>query len=238
MNTSQTDEKTKKGALRWLFRETFGNLFLIAILFGIVGRWDWWNGWALSAIYILWSLGSVVFILPVNPQMLAERHLRGVKKDSKKWDMALVMLMGVFMFVTYLTACLDVRNGWSVPFSLEAQIAGVVVAAIGYDVILLWSMISNAFFNAIVRIQSDRGHTVATGGPYRFVRHPGYAGTILFHLAAPFLLNSRWALIPAILSALVLVVRTAIEDKTLQAELPGYKEYTLKTRFRLIPGIW
>ncbi len=238
MNANKKDPQVREGALRWLFRETFGNLFLIAILFGIVGRWDWWNGWAVSAIYLLWTLGTIVFILPVNPQMLAERHLRGVKKDSKKWDLALVSLMGIFMFATYLIACLDVRNGWSISFPLEAQVAGVVVTAIGYDVILLWSMISNAFFNAIVRIQTDRQHTVATGEPYRIVRHPGYAGTILFHLATPFLLNSRWALIPAILSALVLVVRTVIEDRTLQAELPGYKEYTLKTRFRLIPGIW
>lgn len=238
MNAGQDNEKTKKDALRWLFRETFGNLFLIAILFGIVGRWDWWNGWALSGIYLLWSLGTIIFILPVNPQMLAERQMSGVKKDSKKWDLVLVSLMGVFMLIAYVIACLDVRNGWSVSFPPGTQIAGVVVAAISYDVILLWSMISNAFFNAIVRIQIDRQHTVSTGGPYRIIRHPGYAGTILFHLATPFLLNSRWALIPAILSALVLVVRTAKEDKTLQAELPGYMEYTKKTRYRLMPGIW
>lgn len=232
------ETKIKRGALRWLFRETFGNLFLIAILFGIVGRWDWWNGWALSGIYILWSLGSVLFILPVNPQMLAERQISGVKKDSKKWDLVLVSLMGLFMFVMYIVACLDVRNGWSPSFPLPVQITGVVVAAIGYVVILLWAMITNSYFNAIVRIQTDRGHTVVTNGPYRFVRHPGYLGTILFHLATPFLLNSRWAAIPAILAVLVLVVRTVIEDRTLQAELPGYREYTEQTRYRLIPGIW
>lgn len=84
MDENQKDTKVKTGALRWLIRETVSNLFLIAILFGIVGRWDWWNGWALSAIYILWSLGSILFILPVNPQMLAERHIRGVKADSKR----------------------------------------------------------------------------------------------------------------------------------------------------------
>jgi len=238
MDASKKDPKVKKGALRWLFRETFGNLFLIAILFGIVGRWDWWNGWAMSAIYLLWTLGTIVFILPVNPQMLAERQMSGVKKDSKKWDLVMVSLMGVFMLAAYVVACLDVRNGWTPSFPLWAQIAGVVVAAIGYDILAIWAMIANAFFTTIVRIQTDRGHTVATGGPYRFVRHPGYVGTILFNLATPFVLNSRWALIPAVLAAIVLVVRTAKEDQTLQAELPGYKEYTLKTRYRLIPGVW
>jgi protein-S-isoprenylcysteine O-methyltransferase Ste14 len=238
MNEKSEQAKVTRGAMRWLLRETLGNLILIAILFGIVGRWDWWNGWALSAIYILWSLGSVIFILPVNPQMLAERQLSGVKKDSKRWDLVMVSLMGVFVLATYLTACFDVRNGWSPSFAPAVQIAGGVVAVLGYDVILLRSMTANAFFNAIVRIQTDRKHTVATGGPYRFVRHPGYAGTILTHLATPFLLNSRWALIPAALVVAVLVVRTALEDRTLQAELAGYKEYAARVRYRLLPGIW
>jgi len=222
--------------MRWLLRETIGNLVLVLILFGLVGRWDWWNGWALSAVYILWSLGTVIFILPVNPQMLAERSRP--QKGAKSWDLAMVSAMGVFLFATYIVACLDVRFGWGEPFPLWVQIAGLVAALLGYDVILLWSMVSNAYFTAIIRIQTDRQHTVATGGPYRFVRHPGYVGTILCYLATPFLLGSPWALIPAILAGGVLVVRTALEDQTLQNELPGYKEYTQQTRYRLIPGIW
>lgn len=227
---------TRKGALRWLRRETIGNLVLILILFGIVGRWDWWNGWALSAVYILWSLGAAIFILPVNPQMLAERARP--PKDRKQWDFIAVSIMGVFLLVTYLVACLDVRFGWAAPFPLWVQIAGLAAAILGYDVIVLWSMVANAYFSAIVRIQTDREHRVATGGPYRFVRHPGYVGTILCYLATPFLLGSAWALIPASLTAIVLIVRTALEDKTLHEELPGYKEYAQQTRYRLIPGIW
>jgi protein-S-isoprenylcysteine O-methyltransferase Ste14 len=236
MDNGQEDPKVKTSALRWLIREMVGNLFLINILFGIIGRWDWWNGWAMSAIYLLWSLAAILFILPVNPQMLAERSRP--KADSKKWDVAMVGIMGVFILIAYVIACLDVRFGWTPQFALPAQIAGVIVAAFGYDVLLIWSMIANAFFTTIVRIQSDRQHTVAMGGPYRFVRHPGYVGTILFYLGTPFLFGSRWALIPAILAAAVLVVRTALEDKTLQAELPGYKEYVERVRYRLLPGIW
>lgn len=236
MKNNEKDPKVKIGALRWLLRETLGNLILIAMLFGIVGRWDWWNGWAMSAIYLLWSAGTAILILPVNPRLLAERARP--QAGGKKWDIVMVSLMGIFVLITYLLACFDVRFGWSPPFPLPAQIVGVIVAAFGYDVLLVWSMVANAFFTAIVRIQSERWHAVATGGPYRFVRHPGYVGAILFHLATPFMLNSRWALIPAILTALVFVVRTALEDRTLQEELPGYKEYTEHVRYRLLPGIW
>lgn len=236
MNTMQKAPGNSAVALRWLIRETVGNLFLIAILFGIVGRWTWWNGWAMSAIYLLWTGASIIFILPVNPQMLAERSRP--KAGSKKWDVVMVSIMGVLVLVAYGVACLDVRFGWAPQFSLSAQIAGVVVAALGYDFLLIWSMISNAFFTTIVRIQSDRQHAVATGGPYRFVRHPGYVGTILFYLATPFMFGSRWALIPAILAAIALVVRTAMEDRTLQADLPGYQEYAERVHYRLIPFIW
>jgi len=101
-----------------------------------------------------------------------------------------------------------------------------------------WAMIANAYFSTAVRIQSERGHTVCSRGPYRFVRHPGYVGFILQSLSAPFLLGSIWALIPGILAAVLMVIRTALEDRTLQAELPGYPEYVQNVRYRLVPGIW
>ena len=236
MAENRNDPKAKTVALRWLVREIIGNLVLIAILFGIVGRWDWWNGWAMSAVYLLWTAGAIIFILPVNPQMLAERSRP--QAGAKKWDMVMVGLMGLFAIATFVIACLDVRLGWAPLFPGYVQIIGTVAAIIGYDILMVWSMIANAFFTAIVRIQTERQHTVASGGPYRFVRHPGYVGTILFYLATPLLFGSLWAVIPAILAAATLVVRTALEDKTLQAELSGYKEYAERVRYRLLPGIW
>ena len=104
--------------------------------------------------------------------------------------------------------------------------------------LLTWSMAANAFFSQTVRIQKDRGHTVATGGPYRYVRHPGYAASILFQIATPLILGSVWAFIPCGLTVLLSVVRTALEDRTLLEELPGYAEYAQQTRYRLLPGIW
>jgi protein-S-isoprenylcysteine O-methyltransferase Ste14 len=131
-----------------------------------------------------------------------------------------------------------VRLGWSPQFPLALQIIGLVVAVLGHDFLLVWAMVSNAFFVATVRIQTDRQHTVTSSGPYRFVRHPGYLGAILLHLGTPFMLNSLWAIIPAGLTILVLIVRTRLEDKTLQAELPGYADYVVRVHYRLFPGLW
>jgi protein-S-isoprenylcysteine O-methyltransferase Ste14 len=96
----------------------------------------------------------------------------------------------------------------------------------------------NRFFSGTVRIQTERGHHVVTDGPYRFVRHPGYAGALLGFVLIPLLLDSVWAFIPAVLLIAITFVRTALEDATLQKELPGYAEYAQTTRYRLIPGIW
>jgi protein-S-isoprenylcysteine O-methyltransferase Ste14 len=236
MNATEGKPQSKTIALRWLIRETVGNLFLVAILFGIVGRWDWWNGWALAAVYLLMTLGSIIFILPVNPQMLAERSRP--KAGFKNWDFMLVSTMGVFMLAAYVIASLDARFGWSPQIPLGLEIAALVICVLGYDGLLIWSMVANAFFTAVIRIQTERQHTVASGGPYRLVRHPGYLATILSYVFTPLLLGSLWGLIPAAAAGILLVVRTGLEDKTLQAELPGYQEYATQTRYRLVPGIW
>jgi protein-S-isoprenylcysteine O-methyltransferase Ste14 len=120
---------------------------------------------------------------------------------------------------------------------LAAQIAALAVCALGYA-LFVWATASNTFFSQIVSIQSERGHTVATGGPYRHLRHPAYAGAILYELAVPILLASWWALIAGGLGALLLIVRTALEDRTLQAELPGYRKSARRVRVRLLPGVW
>lgn len=103
---------------------------------------------------------------------------------------------------------------------------------------LLWAKWANRFFSSVVRIQTDRGQTVCKDGPYRFVRHPGYVGGLLFGMATPLALGSFWALIPAAVGAMLLIVRTYLEDRTLQEELPGYLEYTKEVRHRLLPRIW
>jgi protein-S-isoprenylcysteine O-methyltransferase Ste14 len=117
------------------------------------------------------------------------------------------------------------------------QIAALVAAGTGYALVV-WATGSNAYFSQIVRIQTEREHAVASGGPYRFVRHPGYVGSILYELSLPLLLASWWAFLIGVLNAGLFVLRTALEDRDLQNELDGYKAYTERVRYRLLPGIW
>jgi protein-S-isoprenylcysteine O-methyltransferase Ste14 len=126
---------------------------------------------------------------------------------------------------------------WSAGFRVGVHLLGFTLVAASFAVVLL-AMLSNPFFAATVRIQTERGHSVATGGPYRFVRHPGYAGILLFHAGMPALLGSEWAYIATSVGILALIVRTALEDATLQRALPGYPEYMTRVRYRLIPRIW
>src|SRR5262249_22901599 len=143
---------------------------------------------------------------------------------------------GGLMLLTMLVAARDVRFGWT-RLPLPLHVAGLAATVLGYA-IFLWAMASNAFFAGGVRVQHEREHAVVTRGPYRRVRHPGYAGTIAAQLGTPLLLGSLWAFIPAFLLVLLFVVRTRFEDRTLAEELPGYDAYARRTRFRLLPGIW
>lgn len=120
---------------------------------------------------------------------------------------------------------------------MTLQLSAMAIAVMGYG-LLTWAMSANPFYAVGARIQSERGHTVATDGPYYFVRHPGYVGTIIFELATPIMLGSLWALIPGGIAAILIVIRTAIEDHMLQTELPGYGDYAQRTRYRLLPGVW
>lgn len=225
----------------WLIKGYMGGAMMAAMLFLSAWRLDWWMGWVLVAFWMLWHTSLAITLMPTNPELLAERAVQ--KKGIKTWDTALMSIVGLLVMAQYILAGLDVRNGWTLssdgtnPIPLAVQVVAAVVVAAGYA-LGTWSMVSNAFFSKIVRIQEDRGHTVATGGPYRHVRHPGYLGQVLVNLGLPVMLGSLWTLIPSAVIVVLFFVRTALEDRTLQEELPGYKEYTRRTRYRLLPGIW
>jgi protein-S-isoprenylcysteine O-methyltransferase Ste14 len=134
-------------------------------------------------------------------------------------------------------AGLDHRFVWSPVFPLWLIVLGFILTSLGYA-FGVWAFVENRFFSSVVRIQTDRGHVVCDSGPYRLVRHPGYAGTILALLGIVLALGSVWTLIPAAVALIIAVVRTALEDQTLQEELPGYRDYARRVRYRLIPGIY
>jgi protein-S-isoprenylcysteine O-methyltransferase Ste14 len=175
------------------------------------------------------------FLLRTSPETVAER---GRPKEMKDWDKVVAGLWGLAQYLVLpLVAGLDVRFGWTLELSAPGHVAGAVVLAVGLG-LFGWAMIANAYFSTVVRIQSDRGQTVCRTGPYRFVRHPGYVGAILQSLGTPFLLGSLWALIPGITEAALVIIRTSLEDRMLQAELPGYRDFVQEVRYRLVPRIW
>ncbi len=235
-NTIGTNSSaTMRGVVRWAIREMMGLVMAGLILFLCAGRWDWIWGWAAVGILAFWVSSTALAVIPRHPQVLAERL--GPRKDAKAWDTAIMSLVGVIVLAVYAVAGLDARYGWTVGFPTAAQIWGVIVALLGYGIVI-WATAANAYFSPNVRIQKERGHTVVTSGPYRFVRHPGYVGSILAYLGTPILLGSWWAIVLGGITVLLMIVRTALEDKTLQAELPGYKEYSQCVRNRLLPGVW
>jgi protein-S-isoprenylcysteine O-methyltransferase Ste14 len=207
-------------------------LVLGAILFISSGRLGWTWAWAFLAV----GLGILIInlcILP--PELIAER---GQPRDNVKgWDRLITSLSIFPTLAVPVVAGLDERFGWSPQLAPAVQFSGLVLFALGQGV-FSWAMASNKFFSTAVRIQMERDHTVATGGPYRYVRHPGYTGFIASFCGTALALGSLWALIPAGLLACLLVVRTALEDRALQEELPGYKEYAQRVHYRLLPGIW
>jgi protein-S-isoprenylcysteine O-methyltransferase Ste14 len=227
--------QVKRGVTRWIVRESMGIVMLAVMLFLAAGTLSWIAGWAMVTVMAGWVAATAIVVMPRYPELLAERT--GPKKGAKTWDTALLGVYGVAMMIMWIVAGLDFRNGWSSGIGPAAQIGALLIVIAAYGLVV-WATGTNAFFSQVVRIQTERGHTVISTGPYRYVRHPAYVGMILVVLGAPILMGSWWALIPGVVSALVVIVRTKLEDQTLQAELPGYVEYTERTRSRLVPGIW
>jgi len=204
-------------------------------MFCPAGRMDWWPAWAVMAVWVVW-FGAVDFVIfRYNPGLMVERM--SPPAGSRRWDKVIVSIVRLVQLARYILAGFDQRYGWTGGFSPAVQGVALAVCLPGIA-LFAWAMASNAFFSQVVRIQSDRGPAVAPGGPYRFVRHPGYTASILFDLAISTLLASWWAVLAGGLCAALFVLRAALEDRTLQAELPGYADYARKVRHRLLPGIW
>lgn len=226
---------TTRGVIRWLIRETMGVLGQAVVLFLSAGRWDWVMGWAFVFATTLWVGATALAVIPRNPELLAERA--GPRKGAKTWDTVIMSTVGLILIACYIVAGLDVRYEWTAGIPPLLQVAALIIVVLGYALIV-WATAANAFFSLIVRIQQERGHVVATGGPYQFVRHPAYVGGLAVYLATPVMLGSLWALVPGGLAALLMLVRTALEDKMLLNELDGYQDYAGRVRYRLLPGIW
>lgn len=208
----------------------------LGALFGGAGRFDWPRGWIYAAAYLTMLVVSAAVIWLTNPGLF-EARARLRHRDTKGFDK---VFLAVFLPLNYIlpaAAGLDnARFGWW-PISFVAVYPGLLLFAVAM-VLLAWAMAVNPFAETTVRIQTERGHTVVSSGPYRLVRHPMYAGAILMFLGTPLILGSMLALLLAIGVALLFVGRTALEDRTLRRELLGYEAYATCTRYRLLPGVW
>jgi protein-S-isoprenylcysteine O-methyltransferase Ste14 len=201
-------------------------------------RWGWWEAWVYAAAAILGFLASRGLAARKNPDIIAERANSMQNEQAQGWDRVLAPLVAYGSgLVLPVVAGLDARFHWSAGFSLSVEIIGLVLILGGY-VLGSYALIANRFFSGTVRIQEERGHTVISRGPYRWVRHPGYAGALLANIGFPLFLSSAWTFLPMLLITVVIVVRTSLEDRFLQRELAGYCEYVEKVRYRLVPWVW
>lgn len=204
----------------------------------ITGDWGWLEAWLYALLAIFGFIISRILAAKKHPDLLTERANFAKHVDVKSWDKVLSRLVGLGGAILPLVAALEVRDGWTeFQFSLGWKIFAFVIMLLGY-VIGTWALMENRFFSGVVRIQTERGHHVVDGGPYRWVRHPGYVGGLLAAFGTPILLDSLWTFAVVVVYTAILILRTSLEDRTLQEELPGYAEYTQRTRYRLLPGIW
>lgn len=198
----------------------------------------WWQGWLYSVLIVAIGVGSRILAEKRHPGLMAERSRLGKDQNVKPWDKILAPLMAIGMtFPLFIVAGLDHRFGWSPEFPIELNILGFALIVLGYT-FASWAIIENRFFSSMVRIQMDRKHVVCDTGPYKIVRHPGYAGNLLALPGIALALSSAWTIVPGIIAVVITVIRTRLEDRALQEELPGYKEYAGRVRYRLIPGIY
>jgi len=230
---------TSTGIARWIFRSALSLVIYAVLLFISSGRLDWPGGWAYLGLGAFIQAVTTAALLKWRPDLIVERSQ--VREGTKNYDRILAPAVSVGgVAIMLITAGLDARFGWT-PSILKINTAVFVPAllvAAASVIFVLWAMICNPFFAATVRIQTERGQHVINSGPYRIVRHPGYLGSVIFDLAAPLVLGSLWAFVPAAITVVLIFVRTALEDRTLQAELPGYRHYAGEVQHRLIPGIW
>jgi protein-S-isoprenylcysteine O-methyltransferase Ste14 len=232
--TSRNNENVelRSKARKRMLQVVIQYLVMALILFLTSGKPDWIWAWAYMGVnVIILAINSQV----ISPELMAERG--EIKENVEPWDRTIALIGSIFTIATIILPGFDQRFGWSPILAPSIQIIGLIFYALGMGW-FTWSMASNPFFSGTVRIQKDRDQVVATSGPYQYVRHPGYIGYTIAWIATAIALGSLWTLIPAILIVISIIIRTALEDKTLQEKLPGYREYAEKVRYRLIPGIW
>lgn len=206
----------------------------VLVIFVAAGRLSYLWGWVYLGVSVLSLILGAGYVLQHNPQAINERGRPA--EGQKGWDKILMVLYLPLFILVYIIGGLDTRFAWSsVPLWLH--LIGVVLSLSG-AALTYGAMAHNRFLSMYVQVAQERGHQVATEGPYRFVRHPMYLSLVLSWPGLALLLGSYWALLPGSLASALIIIRTFLEDRTLIKELPGYADYARQVRYRLLPGIW
>jgi len=219
----------------YIFKHFAGTIVFFSILFISAGRFDYLQGIIYVAMGLFMGILNYTILKP-DPELLAERSKPG--EGAEKFDKAVLGISFLTTLAMYVVAGLDSgRFRWSPDFHPALVITGIILTAAG-QLLFLIAQKQNRFFSSMVRIQKERGHTVCDTGLYRFVRHPAYLATLIQAAGFPLLFGSLWSIIPVFVIILIQFIRTSFEDKKLREELDGYAEYSIKTRYRLLPFVW
>jgi len=233
-----TAKAVQAGSARQWIRLVVVYLSIPLVLLLCGGDFGWWQAWIYSLLIVATGIGGRIWAERRHPGLMAERQNIEKFQGAKAWDKVLAPMMALSVsFPLVIVAGLDHRFGWSPVFPPVLIVPGFILISLGY-VFSVWALVENRFFSSTVRIQTERGHVVCDSGPYRIVRHPGYAGNMLSLPGIVLALGSVWTLIPVAVALIISVIRTVLEDQTLQKELPGYADYVRRVHYRLMPGIY
>lgn len=228
----------RKNTFRYILRLFLSLIAQAIIFFAAAGQFEIPRAWIFFILTFIYYLTSFIILYRLTPELINQRGGSAFQESSKTWDKyILIVYTFLGIYAQFFVAGWDLGhiNFW--PLGLEYFGLGLGLFIISI-VLIVWAMVQNPFFEPTVRIQKERNQKVINSGPYRIVRHPGYLSGILWHLAVPMILGSGLTLIYTVIIIMILIVRTYLEDETLQKELGGYKEYTEKTKYRLLPGAW
>jgi protein-S-isoprenylcysteine O-methyltransferase Ste14 len=230
------DSAPSKANLKALLLTVIMLAITAVFFFAAAGRFDLPRAWVYFIALFICFVTTTILLARFNPELLIHRMKR--HSGAKTWDQVLMRLTNLFgLYIPIIIAGLDTgRFQWSY-IDPAFMILGSVLLFAGNS-LTAWAMVKNTHFEPVVRIQGDRSHQVVSDGPYRFVRHPGYLGGLLFYFSTPLILGSAYAFIPAGVGAALITLRTALEDRTLRKELSGYHQFAEHTRYRLLPLIW
>jgi protein-S-isoprenylcysteine O-methyltransferase Ste14 len=221
---------------RILTQSLIGTAVIGILLFAPAATLRWPAGWVFLAGMIAFGLGTALWLAKTDPDLLAERMRPMMQAGQPRSDKVFMVVFGVMAMSWFIAMGLEAR-GRVTAMPPALRIIGLALLTVS-TLVIVSALRENTFAVAVVKLQPERGQRVIDSGPYAFVRHPMYSAVALFFIGVPLLLGSWWGLASAPLLIVLFAIRAVIEERTLEAGLPGYADYTARVRARLIPGVW